>query len=972
MGARQMNESSIKLISPKDNFIEAVAAFLTPRDGDDYSHHHLIFPGSRPVYYLRETLGKKTGKCFIPPQSSSIDGFINHYYEEILGIKDKMTGTFDAVALLHDIHIRGTYRMGGESFIEPDSFFPLGVKLYSDLEELNSNLVPAKAVRELDMIAFEQVPEATQTRLQSLSYFFQEFYQKLEGMGYSTLSMRYRKVLENLEESKFAEEDSILFAGFFSLTRVEKEIIKTMLNWEKCQALFIKGKGIDRILLDLGASDSAFLKESREELPLAKISFYKSPDTHGQIFALNELMKEKLANPAQLNDRQVIVLPAAETLFPLQQQTLCGLEEKEYNISMAYPLSRTPIYSFFTNLLELISSADNEGRIYVPNYLRLMLHPYTKGILYKQSEQPRSDLTRILIHTLEESLVSRRAMAFISLEELENNSKLFMDAAERVKNIEPSADQQALQNHLADIHNKILRPLMKVENVEGFARSLMEVLHYIYENSTARLHHYFFPYADTFLKMLDELAESLLKETVFHESSSYFNLFRKAASSAGVPFSGTPLQGLQVLGFWETRCLPFREVYLLDANEGNLPSYNREDSILPFLVRQALQLPSYQDLEHRMEYYLSALLQGAEEAHLFYVENAKKEKSRFLEKIIWQKQKEDQTTEDKPYVKAVEYQIDLAARDSEPVAKTPKMLEFLKDFTYSATALNTYLSCPMQFYYSYLLRLEEQEEISDQLERLDIGIFIHAVLQDYFKPLVGVPLTADKLEKESLKKVIDRNFSRIYGNDVTGSAFLLKLQATRHLEDFLDIYQTNQVNHCQANGESIIIHSLENRYQAEWNLGENQSFKLVAKADRVETRGTRTYILDYKTGSSESSNQIQFKKLMLEERASWPDAIQSLQLPFYSLIYSSLYPETQPHEVYGRLLFLGKNRVDENIEFSPFKEEDENLRENFNTISFVIKNLLQEINNPEIPFTLTEDAGNTCPDCPFNYLCGRK
>jgi inactivated superfamily I helicase len=42
-------------------------------------------------------------------------------------------------------------------------------------------------------------------------------------------------------------------------------------------------------------------------------------------------------------------------------------------------------------------------------------------------------------------------------------------------------------------------------------------------------------------------------------------------SEARVRFPGTPLRGLQVLGFWETRCLQFDDVYFLDLNDDVLP-----------------------------------------------------------------------------------------------------------------------------------------------------------------------------------------------------------------------------------------------------------------------------------------------------------------------------------------------------------------------------------------------------------------
>jgi len=58
-----------------------------------------------------------------------------------------------------------------------------------------------------------------------------------------------------------------------------------------------------------------------------------------------------------------------------------------------------------------------------------------------------------------------------------------------------------------------------------------------------------------------------MKEITFTERSSYFNFFRKYIMTCYTPFEGTPVKGLQVLGFLETRNLRFDRVFILDANE---------------------------------------------------------------------------------------------------------------------------------------------------------------------------------------------------------------------------------------------------------------------------------------------------------------------------------------------------------------------------------------------------------------------
>ncbi len=96
-----------------------------------------------------------------------------------------------------------------------------------------------------------------------------------------------------------------------------------------------------------------------------------------------------------------MVLPSADTLFPLVNHCLSRCDgKKDYNISLQYPLTRTPLYGFFADLMQLAGSMQ-AGRVYVPDYLAFLLHPYTKNIFFPGPGN-RTDLTRILFHAIED------------------------------------------------------------------------------------------------------------------------------------------------------------------------------------------------------------------------------------------------------------------------------------------------------------------------------------------------------------------------------------------------------------------------------------------------------------------------------------------------------------------------------------------------------------------------------------------
>ena len=930
------------IIPPGLSIIEEIVARMkgTARD---YSSTAIIFPGKRPSHFLRKALSDRVGSSFIPPSVFSMDEFVDFLYEELT--PGRKLESIDAVALLYEIHRKASKPLGGTGFMTPDSFFSLGLKIYRDIEELTIEGINPHMVKGIESLIDEGIPEMTRNRFQNLSFFYEAFYKEMDALGFSTRAKRYWVAADRVDEANLDRYERIIFAGFFALTRAEKALFSKLLARDNTVFVFQEGAGLREKLKDLGIN-AEFPEKGDTE---TEVRFYRSPDAHGQVLALGKTL-EKGEGP--LDENTVVVLPSSETLFPLIRQGLSAIPEDSYNVSMGYPLYRTPVFGFLNNLMELVTSMDGD-RVYIPDYLKFVLHPYTKNIYYRG----KSESTRILFHAVEEELLKHKAKTFITLAELEENGKLFEEVMRKLPKDEKGITAERLREHLKAIHKSIIQGFLSFEDVRDFAGKCSEVLIHIFNNSTARLHPLFYPFSESFITALDLLCRSLMKDIAFKERSSYFTFFRKYIMTCHTPFAGTPVRGLQVLGFLETRNLKFEKVFVLDANEEVLPDTRKEETLLPFKARERLGLPTYIDRDRLIAYYFDILLKGAKEVHLFFIENDKTERSRFVEKLLWEKQKRDRATDTKPYIIPIQYQINLVNRAPESIPKTDDIIAFLKGFAYSATTMNQYLRCPLQFYYATVLGISRKEEITGDIERDDLGNFVHTVLRQYFSGKKGRPLKEKDMDLGEMDILIEGLFERVYGKDPSGAVYLLKRQVKRHMKDFIRDYYIPLVKE-----KNVTVLESEETIQVKM-----ESFLLKGRLDSVEQRDDKTVIVDYKTGSNQNPLRINMEKLELEQRETWDKAIGNLQLPFYLLLYSEKKKRTIS-ELNALFLLIGRSKISSEIELPLF--DGSSPAETFVPLKAVIFKILREITDPRIPFIPASDRKKACPSCDFQYICG--
>lgn len=931
---------NIITITPKKNIFEEIIPLLENNELD-YSSNLVVFPGKRPSHFLRAEISKRIKKSFIPPLTFSMDEFIDFIFEK-MDSKRKID-LIDAISVLYEIQRTSPKPVGKDNFISPDSFFPIGLKIFNDLEELFIEEINIQQLRDFDSFISENM-QSTKENLQSLSYFYEEFYKKIDNLRYSTRSSRYRSVSENISETFLNNFKKIIFAGFFALTRSERRIFKKLLSFKNTVFIFQEGEGLKEKIKELDLD--VIIEEHKDINP--DIHFYSAPDTHGQVYALNYIIENKPVTDIT-NIRTVIVLPSSETLFPLLRQGPNVLDEYKYNISLGYPLYRTPLYGFLNNLMELISSMDND-LIYIPHYMSFMLHPYTKNIYFKGI----AEITRIILHSLEERFTKKRTRTFLSLHDIEGEVSHIMD---KISGHDREINIEEIKTHLRTIHQNTIEKFIFFENMKDFAKKCREVIEFIYNSSTAKLHPLFHPFAEAFIKQIDILGKSEMKNIYFEKTVTYFTFFRKYIMNFRAPFEGTPLRGLQILGFLETRNIKFDYVFFLDANEGIIPDTKKEDSLLPLKVRERLGIPTYMDRDKIMAYYFDVLLKGAKEVHLFFIENDKKERSRFVERLLWEKQKKDNIIETEKYIRQLQYKINLITKKPEPIEKTKMILKFLKDFTYSPTTLDDYLKCQLKFYYNYVLSLDKKEEITGEIEKVDIGKIVHTILHFYFSKRKNRILKEEDINTIEMENLVNNIFEKEYSNNITGATYLLRNQVRKRLKELLVSYYADLIKK-----EKVSIIDVEKELIIKIN-----GFNLKGRIDSIEKRNNKIFILDYKTPSNANRLKIKMDKLDLTKRDTWSNAIGSLQIPIYLLLFSER-AKTSPKNLRGVYLLIGRTKIDGDIEISPFREEE--IDKATNIVREVTLRLLQEIVDPSIHFEPPKDIKAICPSCNYSYICG--
>ena len=392
---------------------------------------------------------------------------------------------------------------------------------------------------------------------------------------------------------------------------------------------------------------------------------------------------------------------------------------------------------------------------------------------------------------------------------------------------------------------------------------------------------------------------------------------------------------------------------VMDANESVLPLLHTQGSLIPSEVALNLGLDRKKKEEEIQRYNFTRLISAAKNVHIVYEENLKKEKSRFVERIIWEaeKKKKDLNVIDIP---RVGFSVNVLQKRKE-IKKTKEIVDFLRDRVYSASSINTYLQCPLQFYYRYVLGLKEKEEFQEEPEGANVGTFLHELLKETFEKFIGKKPKIEREFRFYFFEKFEKNFADFFGKKMKTDSFLLKKVIRRKLEQFLNLEEVR----CERNVQEILY--LEKKIPAEIELSGNKiNFTYIV--DRVDKlKDGSVLILDYKSGSEMLKPRKTDKLEEMEfNRKSIRDNIRSFQLPLYYYFENKKYGDIPLDAALYSL---------RNFKLTYLHDGKDDISRSMNIYTKALEFIFREIIAPDKTFVADRENERICTYCPFFYLC---
>jgi len=940
-------------------FLEELVEQVTVDFAGEMDHLWIVFPNRRAGLFFTRALAQKITQPIWSPTVLSFEDFVYKFSDYSLA---------DRMSLMLDLY--EVYREASpiqESF---NNFYFWGEMLLKDFDEVDKYLVKAddlfislKNLKEIDSRfhffsdeqkeAMENFWSATLGKpsenkknfiafWQSLAPIYHGFVKKLKAKKVGYQGMIYRHVWEKTKSKKISWENGrILFAGFNALTLVEENIIKWFIN-----------ENNGEIYWDL---DSYYFDDSAHEAGYFLRKYYNDPDFRpffpktipdyfqpaekmirtlsasqypGQALIAGKIIRDLQASEEKTGfENTVIVLPDESLLTALLYEL--PDEIQKINITMGYPVTNSSFFSLFEHLIELQERArrgKTKNWFNHTDVINILNHPFVYNI---DPEQCRKWVEKI----------RRNNMIFIPIDIFSNNENL--------------RDLFKVVGNPMDLFDYLMDALIRIRGYFSFD----ETADLLFEKEFALvIYHFFNRLKETFMSRDIELSFSLIRKVI-----------RSYARNEKIPFTGEPLEGLQIMGLLETRNLDFKNVIMVGVNEGFFPRTATQSSFIPHNVRRAFQLPTPEHQDAIYSYLFYRLIQRARNIFLIYnsedAYNRNAEPSRYIYQLKFESGLPI-------HHQSLVNDISIQSRSPVVIFKDDFILEKLARYVDSypeepknltPSKLNLYLSCPLSFCYRYVYDVEEKQEVTEDLDAAKFGQILHKVMEYLYQPYEDRMITEDMFReiRQGINKALIHGFAVYHGLEsqhldfrFEGKNLLGREIIRKYVNKILD-YDQAQL--------PFRIQGLEIPYQLEFPVvinGQDSAVTLKGIIDRVDMKDETIRIIDYKSGRDLSTFRS-IPELFDQSDKNRNKAV--FQTFLYALMFIEHHREENVPIISGLYNFKElhgehfdvriKMKIRNNIPPEPISD----IRPMMDEFRSHLTMLLQEIFDPSVPFKHPEE-----------------
>jgi CRISPR/Cas system-associated exonuclease Cas4 (RecB family) len=951
------------------SFLSEVATYVYNEFSNKYHEICIVLPGKRGRIFLKEEFRKlHNGPVFLPNIIS-----IEEFLEKVSGLNgiDEISLNLELYTEWEQIMLakNSTYNTSLREFLKWSNTiihdFNEVDRSLANPEHIFKNLADIKHIEHWSL-GKEELTEFQKRYLEfmdSLGELYKSISAKLLKKGYGWQGLIARNSIDKIENSEFIKNYShFVFCGFNALNSCEKKIFKY---------LQIIGKG--KFLWD---ADKYYLEDPKQEAGEFLRKNFKDNFLNYEKFISDHLIEHKkeievVAAAGNMSQALVVnkhlnklntetntynstaVILADENLLLPITSTLPETINK-VNITLEYPLKLTAMYDLFTLVIHWQSKAEEEKRksisIYHKDFYRFLNNSCIRNFV---NEKANHFLREIL------EMITKNNIAFISPEWLLKNwPEIFQPLnflLKRWENVGEALEKLTMLNEL------VADPLVNKTNLSDQEKLELE---YIY----------------SFIKSLQNVKNKIIEYNCIKDIGSLLQIIKDVVGEMSVSYIGEPLNGLQIMGVLESRTLDFENVILVGMNEGKLPSGNSQNSFIPNDLKKYFGLPLTKDKDAVFAYHFYRVLQRAKKITLIYNTETDRfgsgERSRFITQLESEFRKvnaksnftEFIATTQVPELKSNEIKI---RKDSDYIEII--LDKFINKQGLSASSINSFLTCPLKFWYTYIGGIRESESLEEGMESQTFGLILHKCLESIYKPYEDKILKTDDLQ-------LDNQFI----NDLTIKAFkdffpeeaepkgknlmalsIIKMSIKNQLRE--DIKEIQQLN---TEGKNLKLIFVEKELIEFLDLTHNKTdykFKVSGRIDRVDFQDKYLRIIDYKSSINYNNDNFSFTdmaslfsnkknskliQLFIYAWLAWknnlcePEFISPCLIPFKNYSGTPTYP-----------LDKKKNKIIFTKEL--LMEFEEGLR-----------NLISRLLDISIQFTQTEDT-KKCEYCSYKAICNR-
>lgn len=887
-----------------------------------------ILPSRRAVNFFKKELVKQNPNHFFLPSLYSIEDFI----AEIADVQ--IIETLPVVLEFYSVYTEVFPKDKQESF---ETVYNWSQTLIQDFNEIDRHLIDAEDffgnlanVKEIDHWSKAENPTSMVKNYLEFWKILPKLYtlltQNLIDKKQVYQGLAYKLAVQNFDQYLNENNKQLNFVGFNALNQSEQILFQKTLAEQKGDVIW----DLDASLLtDKHHPASTFLRYYQKEWKFyqhkentiqpstdlfsfsKQIHTYAVPKKIGQAKMLGQILAEL---PKEEYSKTAVVL-ADEALL---QPVLNAIPEQisQVNITMGLALKYTPLASFFESILQL--HVHNQPDLFYKDVLQICGHPSFKMAFPKESKQLKN-------YFVENNILNISRTDFF--QKFKTTDDAFKKALQLIFKATENNSNQLLQNCID------LCLLLK---------------HYNQENALQ------LQYVFSFHKLFLQLKNLTQNTDYIQTNKAFFHVYKDILAHQTLDFQGSPFEGIQLMGMLETRVLDFENIIIASVNEGVLPSGKSENSYIPFDLKIAFNLPTYKDKDAIYAYHFFRLLQRAKNIHLLYNNDAsgmeKAEQSRFLRHLEVFPQAKHQYQHH-----VVSASTKASLQSLQEIPKTPAILKKLKALLangISPSALTTYIRNPLDFYKRYVLRIDETEEIEEEVSYRVYGNILHDTLQSLYEPFKEKQLKKADIEVflANYETELHHQFSKHYNADAIkkGKNLIAFEIAKQQCERFLKQELKSIENH------ELQIISIEETRKIPLKV-KNLDFPifLKGKADRVDLLDGTFRIIDYKTG------KVQQNELVVENE--WDNFTEDYKYSkaFQVLFYGLLFKDEAKHKTMESGIFSFKNLNEGFLKFGKktgkgHQKEHEISDEIMHDFEMHLSELIQEIVNPEIPFTEKE------------------